>query len=108
MENQRLITEVERMHEIVREDELDALVSEVDGLRAELLAQADQAAHPSSHPQVLILPLCPCSRPLQILLEICQGALAAACSLCQVYINLRDTPNTVIEILPQHVYNTRQ
>ncbi len=53
MENQRLLTEMERMHEIVREDEHDALTSEVDGLRAELLSQADEAAAVPSRPQVL-------------------------------------------------------
>lgn len=52
VENQRLITEVERMHDIVGDGELDALASEIDGLRAELLSQADRAAHSAGNPKV--------------------------------------------------------
>ncbi|KAK9837355.1 hypothetical protein WJX84_008444 [Apatococcus fuscideae] len=52
VENQRLISEVERMHEIVGDGELDALAAEIDGLRAELLTQAEQAARPPPSPQV--------------------------------------------------------
>ena len=49
---------MERMHEIVRENELDALAAEVDGLRAELLSQADEAACHSSHSQVHLQIIC--------------------------------------------------
>ena len=43
------------MHEIVGDGELDALAAEIDGLRAELLTQAEQAARPPPSPQVLPL-----------------------------------------------------
>lgn len=41
------------MHEIVGDGELDALAAEIDGLRAELLTQADaQAAQAAGSPKV--------------------------------------------------------
>lgn len=59
------------MHEIVGDGELDALVAEIDGLRAELLSQAEaKAAHAASSPKV--------DSSTQLCLWIASGACAVS------------------------------